>query len=62
MIARAGRIALAALGVLVALAYGGLPAGAYAPHVLQFNYDEDDVDDAQPVPRDGGAESRRSPS
>jgi peptide/nickel transport system substrate-binding protein len=39
---------LAALAALVILAGAALPAGAYTPHVLRFNYDEDDLSTLNP--------------
>jgi peptide/nickel transport system substrate-binding protein len=38
-----------AVAVLAAIFIGARSAGAYAPHVLQFNYDEDDVSSLNPL-------------
>src|ERR1700744_5855144 len=42
------RRALVAASVLLALALGAPAARAYTPHVLSFNYDEDDVETLNP--------------
>jgi ABC-type transport system substrate-binding protein len=39
---------LATLAALLVLAGGALPASAYTPHVLRFNYDEDDLTTLNP--------------
>lgn len=38
----------AAAALLVALVAAAVPAGAYSPHVVRFNYDEDDISNLNP--------------
>ena len=54
--------ALAALAALLVFIAGASPANAYTPHVLRFNYDEDDLTTLNPFLAAGAPGSPRSTS